>query len=160
METTKHIIIVFALFLFVTGTAISEESQISNTRQASCVVQITFKPVIMSLNFEDIESLLHSSGVLGKAAQEVLDSTSSQVGFIDIDSVRSSPTSTGMLTYSFGLNILLPETLKPAAKEFINNPEIEMTYQEDVINSKVKITWEVEGETYVTILNFDYTYGD
>jgi len=105
METTKHIVIALVLALFITGTAICAETQISNTRQAGCVVHITFKPGIMSLSFEDIESLLHSSGVLGKAAQEVLDSTPSHVGFIDIDSKRSSPNSTNTLILNYTVTL-------------------------------------------------------
>ena len=119
MEKTKHTIIALALVLFITTVGISEESRISNTRKASCVVHITFNPDLMPLNFEDIESLLNSSGIYGNAAQEVLGSTPTDEGTIDIDSQRSLPTSTGLLTYSFVLNIELPDTTKPAANEFV-----------------------------------------
>jgi len=136
METKKHIIIALALVLFVTGNGVSEEFQISDTRQASCVVHITFTPDIMSLTFEDIESLLYSSSIFGKAAQEVLGSIPSNEGTIDVDSERSLPTSTGLLTYTFVLNIELPETVKPAANEFmkalVNNlrESLNQTYAE------------------------------
>ena len=65
METAKHIIIVFALVLFSTATAISEESKISDTRQASCVVQITIDSEIMPLNPEIIKAFVNSSDVMG-----------------------------------------------------------------------------------------------
>jgi len=47
--------------------------KISNTRTASCLVKITADPAVLPLSDIVIDYLLHSSGVAGKAAREVLD---------------------------------------------------------------------------------------
>ncbi len=74
METAKHIIIVLLiLVLLTTGTALSEESQVSNTRTASCLIKVTSDPAILPLEDITINYLLHSSGIGGKAAREILE---------------------------------------------------------------------------------------
>ncbi len=44
----------------------------SNTRLASCLVRMTVDPAILPLDPQTVSSLVHSPGVLGKAAREVL----------------------------------------------------------------------------------------
>ena len=73
METAKHILIVLTLVLLTTGTAIPDEPQISNTPTASCLIKITSDPAILHLDDTTIDYLLHSSGVAGKAAREILE---------------------------------------------------------------------------------------
>ncbi|MEJ2647694.1 MAG: hypothetical protein P8016_04695, partial [Sedimentisphaerales bacterium] len=127
METAKHIIIVFALVLFVTGAAISEESQISNTRQASCIVQVTMDSGIMPFGSEELGSLIYSSDVMGKAARKVFGSTETlEVPQSLPDktevSLRFMPsTSKGrFVTYPIEIRVMkLQEKIKPAAEEFL-----------------------------------------
>ncbi|MBN2182173.1 MAG: hypothetical protein JW715_09685 [Sedimentisphaerales bacterium] len=71
METAKHIIVIMAIVLLTTGTAVSDESQISNTRYASCLIKIISDPAILPLDDTTIVYLLHSSGVFGKAARDI-----------------------------------------------------------------------------------------
>jgi len=73
MENAKRITIILTLILLTTGTVISKESQISNTRTASCIVKITTNPGILQLNYEIIDSLMRSSSISGKAGREVLN---------------------------------------------------------------------------------------
>jgi len=73
METTKRITIMLTLILFVTGIATPKESEISDTLTASCLIKITSDPAILPLDDMTIDYLLHSSGVGGKAAREILD---------------------------------------------------------------------------------------
>lgn len=85
METAKRIIILLAMLL-LTGEAAQPAgkspdskaaatptaTQISNTHSASCIVKVTCDPAVLPLNFQTIEYLLHSTGVSGKAARDVL----------------------------------------------------------------------------------------
>ncbi len=118
METTKHIIIVFALVLFVTGVSISEESKISNTRQAGCVIQIIIDSDIPLLSTTNIVGLMHSSGIMGKAIQEVLDSAPPDGVKIIIPPIDRT-VEEKKITYKFDLNVNLSENVKPAANEFL-----------------------------------------
>ncbi len=88
METTRRIRFVLILVLLTTVAAQSAEgpAKISNTRTASCLVKITSDPAVLPLSFETIDYLLHSSGVGGKAAREVLNVSPDQIqGFIVIE---------------------------------------------------------------------------
>ncbi len=73
METTKRIMFILISILLITGIAISKESEISDTLTASCLIKITSDPAILPLDDTTIDYLLHSSGVGGKAAKEILD---------------------------------------------------------------------------------------
>ena len=73
METTKRIMLVIISTLLITGIALSKESKISDTLTASCLIKITSDPAILPLDDTTIDYLLHSSGVGGKAAREILD---------------------------------------------------------------------------------------
>ncbi len=48
-------------------------AQISSTQTASCLVKITFDPLVLSLDSVTIDSLLHSTSIGGKVARETLD---------------------------------------------------------------------------------------
>ena len=81
METAKHNIIMLLLVLLTTGATEPAENQaaaVSNTRTASCLMKITCDPAILPLNLETIDYLLHSSGVSGKAARDILDISPNQ----------------------------------------------------------------------------------
>ena len=73
MEHTKHIIIVLIFTLLTTGTAVSQESEMSDTLTASCLMKIISDPSILPLEDMTIDYLLHSSGVAGKASRETLE---------------------------------------------------------------------------------------
>jgi len=73
METTKRITFILTLILLITGTTIPAEPKISDTRTASCLIKITSDPAILPLDDTTIDYLLHSSGVAGKAAREILE---------------------------------------------------------------------------------------
>jgi len=73
METTKRVMLVLISILLTTGTAVSKEAEISDTLTASCLIKITSDPAILPLDDMTIDYLLHSSGVGGKAAKEILD---------------------------------------------------------------------------------------
>ena len=76
METAKRIFFLLILAILIISPVQSEEKQaarISNTRSANCLVKVTCDPVILPLNLETIDYLLHSSGVGGRARREVLD---------------------------------------------------------------------------------------
>ena len=75
METAKRMIFLLILVVLVISPVQSEEKQqenISNTRNASCLVKITCDPAILPLNLDTVDYLLHSSGVGGRACSEVL----------------------------------------------------------------------------------------
>ena len=73
METTKRAMLILISILLTTGIAISMETKISDTLTASCLIKITSDPAILPLDDTTIDYLLHSSGVGGKAAKEILD---------------------------------------------------------------------------------------
>jgi hypothetical protein len=77
MKTTKTIVILLALVLLTAAAVQPAEAmvkpKISDTRTASCLVKITSDPAVLPLSDIIINYLLHSSGVAGKAAREVLD---------------------------------------------------------------------------------------
>jgi hypothetical protein len=83
MKITKPAVILLAL-VFLTAAiaqpakeptkpaATPAEPKLSNTLFASCLVKVTSDPTVMPINEIVIECLLRSSGVVGKAAQDVL----------------------------------------------------------------------------------------
>ncbi len=77
MKTTKPAVILLTLVLLTTAginpVAAMEKPKISNTRTASCLVKITTDPSILPGGIIAIDYLMHSSGIAGKAAREVLD---------------------------------------------------------------------------------------
>ena len=77
MKTTKPAVILLVLVLLIAAGAQSAEKpakkEISNTRTASCLVKITSDPVVLPLSDIAIDYLLHSSGVGGKAARDILN---------------------------------------------------------------------------------------
>lgn len=82
METTKRLTILFIVTVLAAGpiqAAEQSQTKLSYTRVASCLVKVTCDPVVLPLSFETIDYLLHSSGVGGKAAREVLDISPDQV---------------------------------------------------------------------------------
>jgi len=75
METTKSIIILLILALITAGPIQSAEKpakEISGTRMASCVVKVTSDAAVLPLSFQTVRQLMHSSGVFGKAARDVM----------------------------------------------------------------------------------------
>lgn len=107
------------MFVFlITGIVLSTpvDPNISNTREASCVVQITIDYSVMHLEYDTIESLIKSSGVLGKASREILESTPDKTGV-----AIGSQAPRGLINdpFTFKLMVSLQEDAKPAANEFL-----------------------------------------
>lgn len=71
MRTSKRLIGCLVLTV-ITVTAFAAEGELSNTREASCLVRITADPAIIPLKPDVIDGLVLSSGVAGKALREVL----------------------------------------------------------------------------------------
>jgi hypothetical protein len=119
METAKHIIIVSMFVLLISATVLSTpaDPNISYTSQASCIVQVSIDNGILPFRSDEIVSLISSSGVLGKAAREVLDTTADKV---EISTQIKYPSDKGnMVTYPIELSIKLEDKIKPAANEFL-----------------------------------------
>ena len=83
MEAKKHIVVLLVLILLISVTAQSANkpttANLSNTHIASCLVKVTFDPLVLPLDDITIDYLLHSSSVGGKVAREVLDISPDQV---------------------------------------------------------------------------------
>jgi len=85
METAKRTAILLILALLITAVAQSGDAPsgakpsaapavgIYDTRTASCLVKITADAAVLPVSYETINILLHSSGVAGRAAREVLN---------------------------------------------------------------------------------------
>jgi len=86
MEAPKHIVILLVLILLISVTAQSANqpttADLSNTHIASCLVKVTFDPLVLPLDNITIDYLLHSSSVGGKVAREVLNISPDQVSDI------------------------------------------------------------------------------
>ena len=97
------------------------EETASNTREASCLVSITFDPDILFLGEgNSLDPLVRSSGVAGKAAREVFGNgnyqDSVEVFSFQLDQTRPDA---GDGTFAAGLRIVLKPETKPAAEEFL-----------------------------------------
>jgi len=95
MEATKHIVILLVLILLTSVPVQSANKpaavDISNTRTASCVVKITSDPMVLPLDNATIDYLLHSTGIGGKVAREVLNIPSDQVsGIFQIEALAGA----------------------------------------------------------------------
>ena len=86
MEATKHIVVLLVLILLISVPAQSANkpaaAELSNTHVASCLVKITFDPLVLPLDSITIDYLLHSSSVGGRVAREVLNISPDQVSDI------------------------------------------------------------------------------
>ena len=86
MEAKKHIVVLLVLILLISVTAQSANkpaaAELSNTHVASCLVKITFDPLVLPLDDMTIDYLLHSSSVGGRVAREVLNISPDQVSDI------------------------------------------------------------------------------
>ena len=86
MEAKKHIVVLLVLILLISFTAQSANkpaaAELSNTHVASCLVKITFDPLVLPLDDMTIDYLLHSSSIGGKVAREVLNVSPDQVSDI------------------------------------------------------------------------------
>jgi hypothetical protein len=95
MEATKHIVVLLVLLLLISVPAQSSNqpaaAQISKTHTASCLVKITFDPLVLPLDDITIDYLLHSSSIGGKVAREVLNISPDQVSDIfKIEALRGT----------------------------------------------------------------------
>ncbi len=152
MEATKHIVILLVLILLTSAPAQSANgaatADISNTRTASCVVKITSNPMILPLDDATIDYLLHSTGIGGRIAREVLNISPDQVSDIfkietlagaasrilpedrsqriEVRGEKAELLSSEQLrtaaeqTILFRLSVELGGDVKPAAEEFMN----------------------------------------
>jgi len=86
MEVTNRFVI---LLIFVLSASVPvqsanppAEAQLSSTHTASCLVKITFDPLVLSLDSITIDYLLHSTSVGGRIARKILDISPDQVSDI------------------------------------------------------------------------------
>ena len=88
MEAASRFVILLIVVLIVSVPAQSanqpESTQISSTLTASCIVKITFDPLVLSLDNMTIDYLLHSTNIGGKVAREVLGISPDQISNIFI----------------------------------------------------------------------------
>ncbi len=86
MEAKKHIVVLLVLILLISVTAQSANNpaaaELSNTHVASCLVKITFDPLVLPLDDITIDYLLHSSSIGGRVAREILDISPDKVSDI------------------------------------------------------------------------------
>lgn len=59
-----------------------------------------------------------------------------------------------------GSKTTLPEETIERAEEYINSRQIPTIYDEYVISAGIRIIWTADADTFETLLNFDYEYGD
>jgi len=97
MEAKKHIVVLLVLILLISVPAQSASNpaaaDLSDTHTASCLVKITFDPLVLPLDDITIDYLLHSSGIGGKVAREELNISPDQVS--DIFKVEALAGSSG-----------------------------------------------------------------
>jgi hypothetical protein len=88
MEATNRFVILLILVLLASVPAQSANqpaaAQISSTHTASCLVKITFDPLVLALDSITIDYLMHSTSVGGRITREILDITPGQVSDIFI----------------------------------------------------------------------------
>jgi len=86
MEATNRFVILLILFLFASVPVQSAnrpaEARLTSTHTASCLVKITFDPVVLPLDSITIDYLLHSTSVGGRISREILGISSDQVSDI------------------------------------------------------------------------------
>ncbi|MCP4613595.1 MAG: hypothetical protein GY845_33315 [Planctomycetes bacterium] len=86
MEARNRFVILLALVLFASVPAQSANqpaaAQISSAHTASCLVKITFDPLVLPLDSITIDYLLHSSSVGGRLTRKILDISPDQVSDI------------------------------------------------------------------------------
>jgi len=112
MEAPKHIFVLLVLLLLISAPAQSAKqpatTALSNTHVASCLVKLTFDPVVLPLDSMTIDYLLHSSSVGGKVAREVLNISPDKVS--DIFKIEAlAGTIGGILPESLERRGLIPE---------------------------------------------------
>ena len=123
MKTAKWLVpLTAATFLVAVSARAVVESQLSNTRSASCLVKVTCDPAVLPLDTDTIEDLLRSSSVGGKAAREVLGVPLVD-NFLDVD-----PLSVGSVG-EFGMLAKPRGVQKPARGEELYDDE-SMTMEE------------------------------
>ncbi|MHC4537073.1 MAG: hypothetical protein ACYS6K_24250 [Planctomycetota bacterium] len=86
MEATNRFVILLILVLFASVPVQSAnrpaEARLSSTHTASCLVKITFDPLVLPLDSITIDYLLHSTSVGGRITREILGISSDQVSDI------------------------------------------------------------------------------
>jgi len=101
MKTNKHIVIVLVLGLLVAASGQASEKaakRLSETLSASCLVRISSDPAILPLDLAPLDALLHSSGVGGKAAREVLGISPDEVQDSDMILIEAISSSDSMIS--------------------------------------------------------------
>jgi hypothetical protein len=96
----KHRFVILIIVLFIATVPAQSANQqdtvqISSTHTASCIVKITFDPLVLSLDNLTIDYLLHSTSIGGKVTREVLDISPDQAS--DIFKVEALGSTTGRL---------------------------------------------------------------
>jgi cytochrome c553 len=113
MKTAKWLVPLMAVTLLVAVSARAMvESQLSDTRTASCLVKVTCDAAVLPLDTDTIENLLRSTSIGGKAAREVLG-----VPFVD-NLLDVDPLYVGSAG-EFGASAEPPGVPKPASEKEI-----------------------------------------
>ena len=140
MEIAKHILVlIIGITLATTPIQSAEQQQtkLSNTCQASCLVKVSCDPVVLPLSLETIDFLLHSSSIESKALHDALDISPDHVrgsffaignyldGIASNATPKTSTRSSSQLydeeqAHLFSLTVQLPPDVKPAAEEFMD----------------------------------------
>jgi hypothetical protein len=87
MEATNRFVIVLVLVLASVPAQSANQpaaAQVSSTHSASCLVKITFDPLVLPLDSITIDYLLHSTSVGGRVTREILGISPDQVSDIFI----------------------------------------------------------------------------
>jgi hypothetical protein len=161
MKRTKFAAVLMAMVLCIAPAAFSKEqqqSQISGTYRASCVIRIIADRQVISPNLTELEkylsSVLQSSGVGTRAAKDILgyeeitDETLQNI--ITITFLHGQAASGYDYSYSLGLKIDASNAPKPAAEEFMHvlidglkkNLDKSFTDYRDRLNQQIKIAEE------------------
>ena len=126
MEATNRFVILLILVLFASVPAQSANqpaaAQISSTHTASCLVKITFDPLVLSLDSITIDYLMHSTNVGGRVAREILDITPGQVSDIFIIETLGG---------SSGRALPEPSSMRRATPAGMNEYEYEMMLERE-----------------------------
>ena len=142
MEATNRFVILLILVLFASVPVQSANppaaAQLSSTHTASCLVKITFDPLVLSLDSITIDYLLHSTSVGGRVAREILDITPDQVS--DIFKIET-------LGGASGRALPEPSPMRRAATTGMNEYEYEMMKERERVGREYTASTSLPGSS-------------
>lgn len=142
MEATNRFVILLILVLFASVPVQSANppaaAQLSSTHTASCLVKITFDPLVLSLDSITIDYLLHSTSVGGRVAREILDITPDQVS--DIFKIET-------LGGASGRALPEPSPMRRVATTGMNEYEYEMMKERERVGREYTASTSLPGSS-------------